>query len=243
MAISNNDPTVKFFHHFAYFHPKYQKVAALNLWKNGFGIFQRAKVVKDFHDFETIPYGPNARPDLARVMPFMFENIIDKTRIITCFENFMKGALMLQGYIAHKLSKKNNVLRNQQNARPVAIIEVFSASSFQGFDPLNPDTHETSEQTLNFSTLLLPKYQDILQLPDDILKTLTKMNHERNRLHFMSVGEFSIGPSVIGEVKAIIDFYSQVMMPRFLQLNGAMQNMLLPDIGAYDSYAATQPGE
>ncbi len=232
--MSNDELSLQFFHIFSYFHPNNQKVAALNLWTNGHRIFINAKLIKDFDTFEAIPCGEYERPELAQVMPFMIENIIDKTRIITCFENFMKGVLMLQGFVVHKLSKKNTTLRNHQNSRPVRIAEVFTETSFTQFDAAKIEEHETTDQTIGFSTLLMPKYQEVLQIPKELLELLKEVNAERNKLHFITVTDFAIGKPIIENMRMIVNFVATVMVPQVLKLNQNMQYIKLKMSGRPD---------
>jgi hypothetical protein len=131
----------------------------------------------------------------------------------------------LQGYVAHKLSKKNSTLRNSQNTRPIHISEVFSESSFTPFNLQNTADHETLEQTIMFSTLLTQQYQSVLQIPPDILSVLTKMNEERNKLHFINLTEFQLGKHTIVETRQMINFVSTIMIPQVQLLDKDMQTL------------------
>lgn len=91
----------------------------------------------------------------------------------------MKAILLVNGYIAHKLGNVPNESKKAQRKRPTKVSEVFSEESFQAFDAGNLKSWFTSYQTVNFSWLLNPSYQEIISLPEDILTIITHLNNER----------------------------------------------------------------
>jgi len=211
---------------FAYFHKNNQKIAAINLWTNGFKVFHGATIVKGFDIYEKIPFTETNPPDLKAIMPFINDSLMDDTRIITCFENFMKGVLIINDYVVHKLTNKNKALKYEQQKRPLKIAEVFNQTSFSNFDKTRPDMWETSFQTLNFSWMLKPKYQAIINLPNDVLSIIADINDERNKLHFISVGVFQFGKSTIEKYSKIIEFANVTIKKCILDLDSSMKAML-----------------
>lgn len=103
---------------FAYYDTRNQKVAAINLLFNGYRIFKGATIVRNFDVYKNMPSGPDSPPDINLIMSFFENNIIDETRIITCFENFMKGMLLLNGIVVHKLANVSKDLKQAQRADP-----------------------------------------------------------------------------------------------------------------------------
>jgi hypothetical protein len=211
---------------FAYYAKQNQKVAAINLWFNGYRILHGATIVKKFEVYKNMPTGPDNPPDLDLVMFFWEDNIMDKTRIVTCYENFMKGILLLNDVVVHKLVKASNELKKAQRGLPVTINEVFTPQSFMQFDASKPKSWETSFQTINFSWMLEPAYQKIINLPPDVLELIRSINEERNKLHFMSIGEFQFGDSTIEKYGRIIEFADTVIKKCILDLDGNIKGLL-----------------
>ncbi len=211
---------------FAYFHKNNQKVAAINLWENGLKILHGATIVKSFDIYQNVQFSETRPPDFETLMPFINDSLMDATRVTTCFENFMKGILILNDCVVHKLTNKNKALKNEQVNRPIKVTEVFVVKSFSSFDPTKPELWETSFQTLNFSWMLKPKYQSIINLPTDILSIIMSINEERNKLHFISADEFQFGKSTIEKYSKIIAFANTTIMKCILDLDGNMKEML-----------------
>jgi hypothetical protein len=211
---------------FAYFHKNNQKIAAINLWVNGFKILHGATIVKDFDTYQNIQFTETEAPDFTTLKPFINDSLMDDIRITTCFENFMKGVLILNDCVVHKLSNKNKVLKYEQTERPLKIEEVFNSTSFSNFNATNPSLWETIFQTLNFSWLLKPKYQSIINLPPEILSIITNINEERNKLHFITLGEFQFGKPTIDKYSKIIEFANTTIKRCILDLDGNMKEIL-----------------
>jgi hypothetical protein len=227
MSPSNRDNFFKdHMNVFAYYDKRNQKVSTINLWFNGYRILYGATIVKNFETYKNMPTGPDNPPDLNLIMSFFEDNIIDETRIITCFENFMKGYLLLNGIVVHKLAKVSKELKQAQRDRPVTIDEVFTPESFMQFDDTHPEKWETNFQTLNFSWMLKPSYQSIINLPADVLELIKSINEERNRLHFISMGEFQFGQSTIEKYGRIIEFADTVIKKCIIDLDSNMKDIL-----------------
>jgi hypothetical protein len=223
-------PTDTFFKNyintFAYFHKNNQKISTINLWVNGFGIFHGATVVKDFETFKNIKFSETKPPDFDTIKSFIDDGLMDDTRIVTCFENFMKGILLLNDYVVHKLTDKNKTLKYEQRERPLKITEVFTQTSFSNFDPTRPSSWETSFQTLNFSWMLRAQYQTIIKLPDDILSIISEINEQRNKLHFISASEFGFSNATIEKYSKIIGFANITIKKCILDLDKNLKTML-----------------
>lgn len=215
---------INYINTFAYFHTNNQKIAAINLWINGFNIFYGATVVKGFDTYKSVEFTETQPPDFEVLSPFINDSLMDDTRIVTCFENFMKGILILNDCIVHKLNKKP--LKYDQQVRPIRISEAFTEFSFTSFDGAKPELWETSFQTLNFSWMLKPTYQAIINLPTDILSNITTFNEERNKLHFIKMNQFQFGKPTIDKYSKVIEFVNTTIKKCILDLDGNMKDML-----------------
>lgn len=211
---------------FTYFHKNNQKIAAINLLVNGFKILHGATIVKRFDTYRNVQFTKTQPPDFESLMPFINDSLMDDTRIIICFENFMKGILILNDCVVHKLTSKNKALKYEQQKRPLKITEVFNATSFSNFDPTKPELWETSFQTLNFSWMLRKKYQAIINLPTEILSIITDINEERNKLHFISVDNFQFGNPTIDKYSKIIHFTNTTIKKSILDLDSNITEIL-----------------
>lgn len=210
----------------AYYDTRNQKVAAINLLFNGYRLFKGATIVRNFDVYKNMPVGPDTPPDINLIMSFFEDSIIGETRIITCFENFMKAMLLLNGIVVHKLANVSKDLRQVQRERPVKIEEVFTPESFSQPNMADPGKWETNFQTLNFSWMLKPAYQSIINLPADVLELVRSINEERNKLHFILLGEFQFGKSTIEKYGRIIEFADTIIRKCILDLDINMKAMI-----------------
>ena len=202
---------------FTYYHIKNCMISAVNLWYNGYRLFETAKVIKDFEIFKNLNYTETTPPDLNIIQPFILEGLMDDIRIITCMENYMKGELLLEGCVIHIINK-NAKLKKEQYKRPIKISEVFTKKSYERGNFDNKENSETKNKTLGFSTLLLPEYQEIIKLPKNILQIIVKMNEQRNKLHFIHKTQFTYSKSLVAELEELRKFVNGNMLGKILEL-------------------------
>ena len=145
--------------------------------------------------------------------------LIEYTRIIVCFQNYMFAKLLVEGYLVHKID--SNIFRSlakKQQSKPAKITDFAGHSSYE----MNSKEYIIlrglkKDETLNFSTLLKEKYQEIIKLPQIIQATLKDYNRVRNFQHFHikeTTAPIRIDKQVGGEnecenidqVKALYDF-------------------------------------
>lgn len=213
----------KYFYLLCYFDLTNQKIATVNLWANGLRIYKNATCIKYFSDLQSLSFSEKHPPDINKLFPFVNDNIIDNTRIITCFENFMKGSLILNGFVAHILTMKHKDLKYQQKERPIKASEVFTESSFRLINTKNEKDFDITTQTVNFSWLLKEDYQKVFNLPRDVVSILKEINNTRNRLHFMSIEQYFIGQSTISNLSKVKNFVENVYTPRLIDLNSNLK--------------------
>lgn len=223
--MDENEFREKYFHVATYWHKSNLKTTASNLWANGISIFKRAEIIMRFDDYKSISAGRSTPPNIDDISPFIFESIMDKTRIITCFENFMKGVLILNGYVVHVISKSKKGLKKRQENEPILATDLFTLSSFDNLEKKNLTDLETTWKTINFTTLLKPGYQSILMLPKPILHALTRLNEERNMLHFVRVINFEHSEQLIKMYSDLIDFVDRIMFQQFQLLDTEIQKI------------------
>lgn len=205
-----------------YFEDKNQKIAALNLWCNGFLIFKEAKCVKEFSLLmKLLKSFSTTTSNIEQIAPFAFETIMDLTRIITCFENFIKGALLIQGIVVHECT--DSIKRKIQNERPIYRDDVFKPNSFIGLN--RKKSFEVSYKTLPFSKLISASYNEVVHLPKGIIEILSEYNILRNRLHFITHNEISSDLYSNEKLLNLISFVDNIILPRFNDLNKYLETL------------------
>lgn len=220
-----NEFLITYMNTLTYYDEVNKQIAALNLWKNGLSILQRATIFQNFEVFKKMEANELTPPNPNTIRPFIEDKIMDDTRIVTCFENFMKGILVLNNIVIHQLNrKKHNALRNDQEKRPILKSEVFVPESFSQLDVTKPETWETNFQTLNFNWMLKPSYQALINLPPDILLIIKKINEERNRLHFIISIRFEFGDSVKENFNKILNFVDTTIKKYINELEDKMRS-------------------
>lgn len=185
-----------------------KKIAAFNLWENGITAFRNATFYKEWERIKILdPY------NIKEVVPYIKDSIIEKTRIIICFENFIKGQLILEEILAHKVSAKHKQLSRQQAERPIYLSEVSDEETFKHLDTKDALKLDWTHITLPFTWMMKDSYQRKINLPLEILTTLKSINDERNHLHFMSSVDFTWGPPIVEQYDGLINFVDGIMMP------------------------------
>ncbi|MDH3610103.1 MAG: hypothetical protein OEQ24_12795, partial [Gammaproteobacteria bacterium] len=102
-----------------------RKQNAYNLWDNGITAFQNATFYKEWDRIKTLDH-----QNLDELLPLIKDSITEKTRIITCFENFMKGHLLMQDILVHRVSNRHKSIQKQQEDRPIYVREVKDEDTF-----------------------------------------------------------------------------------------------------------------
>lgn len=196
-------------------------VSALNLWSNGYHAFVGAKYVNEFERFKNTYHLENQKERIVTLMEFAFERIIDDTRVIICFENFMKGILLTQGYLAH-VPHKRHKLHEVQKQRPIAVEEVLKMDSYR---ESNLDELDITEKSVSFRALLTPAYQEVIKLPPSLVDVLSRMYDMRNELHFLKITELTGGPKVEQELTELIDFARKIILGSIQNLNDDLHKL------------------
>lgn len=207
-----NEELVRYIHVLAYYREGNRKEVAINLWNNGYLVFHEGtRLVTEFEKYKNIPTSQDITPNVEDLAYFAFRKTMDYTQIITCFENFMKGVLLLNGYVVHKISSKQKKdLSDAQKDRPIKIEEVFTENSFEQY---RKNDTETTKETIYFSWLLKEKYQKVIQLPKDVCDILKRINKERNELHFMCQIQIIHTEQGIRDQQTLIDFVQKTIKP------------------------------
>ncbi|MBV7533043.1 hypothetical protein [Chitinophaga sp. sic0106] len=212
--MQNNLLPEEFSHMIVYYANINRLITAQNLLAHSGEIFKRAYVYKNFETYRNLTHGPQINLPISEIQEFAFEGVVDKVRITICFENYMKAILLINGYLVHEINPNSNkALNKSAKESPVLATAVLLQSSFVNLTSRNLKQLEITYKTLQLSTLLKPKYQAVIQLPSNILKILSALNEERNKIHFTDVTTFTHGQSVIDEFTELNQFFDKTIYP------------------------------
>jgi len=147
-------------------------------------------------------------------LEFGIHNLMDNLKMIICFENFMKGVLLSNLYVVHNLNKeKFPELYKEQRKRPITIYEVLEKNPWENDNRIITDELNLKKvikgitsNTLNLSTLLKPKYLEVININPIITEIIRKMNNDRNRLHFYSSESITFSSNSYYDFRVLIDF-------------------------------------
>jgi len=206
MDVNEYDKHLQFDYVLCYYETN-KKVAAFNLWDNGITAFRNAVFYKEWDRIGKLnPY------NFAESIPYIKDSIIEKTRIITCFENFIKGQLILEEVLVHKVSAKHKQLASQQMERPIYTSELVDEDTFKYLDTKDLRKFDWTDFTIPFSWMMKESYQSKINLPPEILEALKSINAERNHLHFMNSVDFTWGPPIVEQYDSLINFVDTIMI-------------------------------
>ena len=165
--------------------------------------FKHAYIIQNLEKLEALldrkDRGEISLEDFGQALaPFMFENLSDAIRICVFFENYMKAILMSKSIIVHQFTTERlKPLGRKQSKRPI---------ENRYFLECRIEPHEVSEQTVGMGSMLNNKYQEVIELPDDVRSIVREINACRNELHFRPniAGEY--GRSTIADLKKLNAF-------------------------------------
>ena len=212
-----------------YYAEQNRKGIALNLLTFGYVNFTKAVHVEKITELENFVNNPDFRKQeyfIANVQKFAFENLLDAIKICICFENYMKAKLLLNDFVIHKIidGPDYESLRKEQNKRPIELKEIKAIESWKKVD--NQDLYYLpglTDKTLQFNIMLnKPKYQRIIGLPVKAKDIISKLNDQRNTLHFLTGEIGTYGKERVEELKTIIEFVETELF--------ILQNQLVDDL-------------
>jgi hypothetical protein len=214
-----------------YIDPLNAKLVAANLLGFGASLFNRAERVKNFEIFESL--NTRERPPFEKLEPFAMENTVDIFRIITCFENYMKSILLINGYVVH-LIKSNDTkydhLRLMQRKMPVYLKDVRGIEDFiqSPNEKVKSLLSGIENKTITMGTMLKTRYQQVIKLPASVYKTIEEYNAYRNKLHFYVQENLHISTFEVNKLEGIRDFVSENVTGLHHKLVNELEHMKVP---------------
>jgi len=196
-----------------YYAKKNAKGTALNLLAFGYENFARATHIEKIDDLDAFVNHPDFNKEeffIKKVQNFAFDNLLDAIKISICFENYMKAKLILNEYVIHTIKEGEEYknLKKAQKNRPIGLIEVKGIGTWEKIEGQEiyylPGL---TEKTIQFTTMLNnDKYQKVIGLSPKIKKIVSKLNDQRNTLHFLTGMSGNYGKNRVEELRQIIEF-------------------------------------
>lgn len=183
---------------------------AVGLIHFGYGQFRRARRIERLEMLEVLNQHGHKPEYHKEVLEFGLEGVIDAVRICICFENYMKAKLLADGFLIHELDKGMAGMKElaaAQRIRPVKLREAEQLnggwqSSSEGLGYLKG----VKRHTLKMSWMLGEAYQTSIGLPESVLQHLSRLNSDRNELHFYLSDGFSTSSETIKALRELIRF-------------------------------------
>lgn len=181
--------------------------------------------------FETLSKLEGKSTEKAPVCPYIgkrrrvinFENL----KIASALEIFIKGVLLESGFVVHRINGKVShhdckELAKDQHFRPIAVGELLAACPFY-FDEIMRQNYWPilKDETLNFSTVLMKDYLDVISLGSAERFFLEKYRKLRNEIHFPSqpMGIGMLMNDFLSDVDFLVRFANSHMAARFNSIN------------------------
>jgi len=211
-----NSDALKSNHQILYLHPNNALGASMNLMSFGYSQFARISLVKEIKVLKELCNNleENIPPQINQISLFAIDQLINSIRLTTCFENFMKSLLLLNGYMIFKLSKQEFPdLYKQQFKRPITIFEILKLKNWEENKKLKLEPKQFNLQikgilklTIGMRELLSKEYLNIYNIDSEVIDICTPFFDYRNNLHLYMQEEFSIGKETYSQLIKLIDF-------------------------------------
>ena len=208
-----------------YFHPQNAKGEAMNLLRFGVSQFIETYLYKNQKKLkclcDNISVSP---PDTEKIKGFAFNRLIDCIKIHICFENFIKGVFLANGFIVHEIDK--NIfpeLYKKQKKEPIMLNEILEISEWK-----ENQIKGISKRTLGTNILTKKKYTDTIEVNKEIINTITPYLQYRNNLHYYSEIIFPLSKSSYEDLQKTVAFVNNHII--------RIHNMLIDDLQKGDMY-------
>lgn len=152
---------------------------------------------------------------------FSEENLIDKIKIVLCFENYLKGIMVKKGYLIHfidsKIAQKKFKSIGNISERPIRLSEYKRIENLVTDEKSDLKTlRGLKEQTIGLNTLLNNQsYINIHKTPQHIIDIVKKMNLERNFLHLRITDGSTCSDEYISNLVILIRFVNLKMVKEY----------------------------
>jgi len=197
-----------------YFDKRNMAGVAMQLIATAIATFRQCNIIKELKYLNENINKRLEDLDIKKIANIAFQEPIDNVRIVMCFENYMKAVLLSKGYIVHEVDRNLETLlpisKKIKNKEPILLSEFLMYEKFYFEKNKTCKIKGISKNTISFSVLLSDKYQSIILLPSNLKIILSKINEERNHLHFQTNFNLKNNKQKINDINTIIDFVNEM---------------------------------
>ena len=203
-------------HQTIYYNPINSLGLAMNLFSFGYLQLSKISLISNYSELVYLIESSNKKetPNFEIASKFAIESLIDSIRITICFENFMKGILLLNGYTIHRLKRKEfKLLSDKQSEQPVQISEILKGRNWE----INPEIKANDENikfqikgilktTIGMKELKMPLYQSTLKIDKKIMEICKPYFEYRNNVHLHVSGDLTFTNSTSQDIKSLVKY-------------------------------------
>lgn len=221
-----------------YFDPRNSLGVAMNLFSFGYGqISQITSIINYSELVYLIESSENGKiPNFELASKFALEKLIDSVRITICFENFMKALLLLNGYVIHRLKRKEfKSISDKQYQEPVLRSEVLKGRKWETNSDIKTDHENLKLQikgilktTIGMKELKQPMYQSVFKIDKKIMEICEPYFEYRNNVHLHLSGDLSFNNSTLEDIQLLVKFINDHLV--------RMHNNIIDQINKGEEY-------
>jgi len=190
-----------------YFNQKKARQFSASLIRFGFMNFQSAKVIKDFDKLGALGDINNFQQNYNEIFQFTLESLNDAIKIIGCFDNYMKAILLSEGFLVNIIEGEGyEALAIAQQTRPIHLEEMTAIRDFEGDEEQGYYLAGISPQIITFDTMLELRYQELLQIPTDLIDALRSLAEKKENQPFYHYIELALSKQAIENFAAMKSF-------------------------------------
>ena len=198
--------------HHRYYDEKQAQQFATSLLRFGYMNFLTAKVIRDFDKLGGLGNINNFQQNYNEIFLFTLESLSDATKIVGCFDNYMKAILLSEGFLVNLIEGEGyEALAEAQQSRPVHLSEMRAIQDFEGDDASGYRLAGIISATLDFETLLELQYQELLQIPFNIVSALRGLYQKKQEQPFYHYIELALSKQAIEDFAAMKTFVEEKM--------------------------------
>lgn len=213
--MKNSDPIETNFQ-VIYFDQRNSLGVAMNLLSFGYLQIRRINLITEFVDLKAlVESGKNgAMPNFDLAAKFSIDQLMNAIRITICFENFMKGLLLLNGYMINRLRRKVfKELADNQYQEPIPISTALNGRKWEPNNEIVTSDPNLKLQitgilktTIGMKELKQPKYQAVFKIDEKVLEICEPYFEYRNNLHLYLGEQFSFSESTTEDIRILVKF-------------------------------------
>ena len=203
------------------FHQTYVAISTLSF---AYKHFKQVSLIKNFHKLKSLVCNMQTDENYLLIQEnhefshfLAGEKLYDSIKLSICFENYIKAALLSQGFVIHTIDRKVNNkkyknLYERQQSEPISISELKTLEPFSTDDINKKYVIEALKNyTLGLSSIL-DEHEYMKYLPEidgNLKQFILSYYQTRNTLHFAGSPLFLLSPDLINMLGKLIHFINK----------------------------------